>query len=100
LKEITRYKRSIFLLKVELAWLARIMEELVAVENFEVFWDQSRAGYPRIITQKCSNRHGSFLTIEEFDGRKKCGSIMVPEGRFGQRWDRFMVEVRRANSSL
>jgi hypothetical protein len=36
-----KIQRSIFLLKVELAWLARIMEELVAVENFEVFWDQS-----------------------------------------------------------
>jgi hypothetical protein len=88
-----------FLLKIELAWLARMLEELVKVENSEVFWDQSRAGYPIIIAQKCSNRNGSFLTIEEFDVRR-CGSIMIPKGRYGQGWERFMVEVRRANSSL
>ena len=76
--------RSIFLLKKELAWLARIVEELVVVQNSEVFWDHSRAGHPWIIAQKCSNRHGCFFTIEEFDGRRRCGSIMVLEGRFGQ----------------
>lgn len=88
------------MLKVELAWLACIVEKLVAVKNFEVFWDQSRASYPRIIAQKCSNWHGNFLTLEEFDGRRKCGSIMVLEGRFGQGWDRLMVEVCKANCSL
>jgi hypothetical protein len=95
-----RIQRSILLLKEELAWLARIGEELAAVESSEVFWDQSRAGYPRIIAQKCSNRHGCFLTIEEFDGRRRCGSIIVPEGRFGQGWSHFISEVRRANSSI
>jgi hypothetical protein len=30
-------QRSIFLLKVELAWLAHMVKELVRVENFEVF---------------------------------------------------------------
>ena len=34
-------QRSIFLQKDELAWLVRTMEELVAMDNFEVFWDQS-----------------------------------------------------------
>jgi hypothetical protein len=38
--------------------------------------------------------------IEEFDGRRRCSSLMIPEGHYGQGWDRFMVEVRRANSSL
>ena len=93
-------QRSIFLLKVELAWLARTVEELVKVENSEVFWDQSRAGHPKIIAQKCSNRNGNFLTIEEFDGRRRCCSIMIPEGRYGQGWEQFMVDVRRANASF
>ena len=53
---------------------------VVDVETFEVFWDQSRAGYPHLITQKCSNRHGRFLTIEEFDGSKRSSSILIPEG--------------------
>jgi hypothetical protein len=95
-----RKQRFVFLQKEELAWLARTAEDLVAVKNSEVFWDHSRAGYPRIIAQKCSNRHGYFLTIEEFDGRRRCGSILVSEGRYGQGWKRFISEVRRANSSL
>jgi hypothetical protein len=95
-----KHQRSIFVLRDELNWLARIGKELVVVENSEVFWDQSRAGYPRIIAQKCSNRHGNFLLLEEFDGRSKCGSIRIPEGRYGEGWDRFLVELCRANSSL
>jgi hypothetical protein len=66
-----RFQRSIFLMKEEVAWMARIVEELVAEESSEVFWDQSRAGYPRIMAQKRSNRHGYFLLIEEFDGRRR-----------------------------
>jgi hypothetical protein len=48
-------------------WLVGTVKEVVVVETFEVFWNQSRAGYPWIIAQKCSNRHGRFLMIEEFD---------------------------------
>ena len=70
------------------------------METYELFWDQSRARYPRIITQKCSNKHGHFLTVEEFDGRRRCGAILIPEGRYGQGWDRFVSEVRLANSVL
>jgi hypothetical protein len=92
--------RSVFLQKEELAWLARIVEKLAVLQKPEVFWDHSRAGFPRIMAQKCSNRNGRFLTVEEFDGRRKCGSIMVPEGRFGQGWEGFISEVRWANSSL
>ena len=38
--------------------------------------------------------------LEEFDGRSKCGSIRIPEGRYGEGWERFLVELRRANSAL
>jgi hypothetical protein len=68
------------------------------VKTAEVFWDSSRAGYPRIMAQKCVNRHGNFLLIEEFDSRRRSGSIMIPEGRRGQGWDRLKIEVSRANS--
>jgi hypothetical protein len=61
-------RRSIFIQRDELAWLVGQVEEVVDVETSKVFWDQSRAGYPRIIAKKCSNRHGRFLTVEEFDG--------------------------------
>jgi hypothetical protein len=42
-------QRSIFLKKDELVWLVRIVEEMVAVKSSEVFWDQSRVGYLRVI---------------------------------------------------
>ena len=77
-------QRLIFLQNDELAWLVKIVEELVAVESSEVFWDQSRAGYPRIIVQRRSNRHGCFLTVEEFDGRRRYGNILIPKGRYGR----------------
>jgi hypothetical protein len=76
------------------------VEDLVAKKTTEVFWDQSRAGYPRILVEKCSNQHGKFLTIVEFDGRHRSGSIMIPEGRHGQGWNRLKLEVSRVNSSL
>ena len=69
------------------------MEKVVEVDMSEVFWDQSRAEYPRIIAQKCSNRHGRFLTIEEFDGRRRCGTILIPEGRF-------ISKLRMVNASF
>jgi hypothetical protein len=96
----SKMNRSIFLQRAEVAWLDRVVDDLVAVKTAEVFWDSSRAGYPRIMAQKCANRHGNFLLIEEFDGRRRSGSIMIPEGRRGQGWDRLKMEVSRANFSL
>jgi hypothetical protein len=93
-------QRSIFLLKDKLAWLDRKGEELVKGDHAEVFWDQARAGYPRVMAQKRSNRNGNFLEIEEYDGRGRCGSIIIPEGRYGQGWERLKVHVSRAFASL
>jgi hypothetical protein len=93
-------KSSIFVRRDELAWLVGALEEVVEVETSEVFWDQVRAGYPRIIMQKCSNRHGRFLTIKEFDGRRRSGTILILEGRFGQGWAWLIVELDRVKSSL
>jgi hypothetical protein len=93
-------KCSIFIRKDEIVWLVGALEEVAETGQSEVFWDQSRAGFPRLITQKRSNNHGRFLMIEEFDGRRRCGSILVPEGRYGQGWARLMVELDGANSSI
>jgi hypothetical protein len=49
IKRSYKKQRSIFLQKEELAWLACIAEKLAAVQSSEVFWDHSRAGFPRII---------------------------------------------------
>ena len=52
------------------------------------------------MAQKCFNRHGRFLTIKEFDGRRRCDVILIPEGHYGQGWVRFISELRMVNSSL
>jgi hypothetical protein len=91
---------SIFVRRDEIAWLVGALEEVAEDGKSKVFWDQSRAGLPRLITQRCSNRHGRFLVIEEFEGRRRGGSILVPEGRYGQGWARLMVELDGANTSI
>jgi hypothetical protein len=91
---------SVFVHRDELSWLIGALEVVVDVDTSEIFWDQARAGYPRLITQKCSNRHGRFLTIEECEGRKRSGTVLVPEGRQRQGWVTLIAELRRASSSL
>jgi hypothetical protein len=93
-------QRATFIKRDELAWLVGSVEVVIEVETSEVFWDQSRVGYPHIIAQKCSNRHGRFLTIEEFDGRRRRGTILIMEGQYGQGWARLIAELRLASSSL
>jgi hypothetical protein len=94
-----RKQRSIFLQRDEIVWLVGMVKEVVVKETLEVFWDQSRAGYPQIIAQKCSNWHRRFLTLKEFDGRRS-GAILIPKGRYGQGWVHFISEVRVANEAL
>jgi hypothetical protein len=93
-------RRSIFIQRDELAWLVDAVEVAVDKETPEVFWDQARAGYPRLLTQKCSNRHGRFVTIKEFEGRRRIGNILIPEGRYGQGWARLMSELQMMSLSL
>jgi hypothetical protein len=63
--------RSIHLDKDKEAWLIKSYEELVTMKDSRVFWNQSMPGYPLILAHQCSNRHGFFLVIEEFEGRRK-----------------------------
>jgi hypothetical protein len=39
------------------------VEVVLDVESSEVFWDPSRAGFPRVLVQRRSNRHGRFIII-------------------------------------
>jgi hypothetical protein len=91
---------TIFILRDELVWLVGAVEGVVEVDSSEVFWDQARAGFPRIFVQKRYNRHGRFLIIEEFEGRNRRGSILIPEGRHGQGWSRLLSELRTARLAL
>jgi hypothetical protein len=93
-------RRSIFVHKDEISWLVGALEVAAEVDTSEVFWDQLRAGYIRLTTQRCANKHGRFLIIEEYDGRRCSGSIFVPEGRTGQGWVRMISELKRACSLM
>jgi hypothetical protein len=93
-------RRSIFVHRDEISWLVGALEVAAEVDTSEVFWDQSRAGYIRLTTQRCANKHGRFLFIEEYDGRRRSGTILVPEGWTGQGWARMISELRRACSAL
>jgi hypothetical protein len=99
-KSSKKKKGSIFVRREELVWLVGALEMVAEADKPEIFWDQLRAGLPRIQTQKRSNKHGRFLSIEEFEGRRRCGIVLVPEGRFGQGWARLMVELDGALSLL
>jgi hypothetical protein len=88
--------RSILLDKDETAWLIKSFGELVSVQDSRVFWNQSVRGFPRILAQQCYNRHGYFLTVEEYEGRRRSGSIMVPKGRFREGWEKFGFELHLA----
>ena len=61
---------SIHLNILESTWLLNIFDKLVVAKDSSVYWDRSILGFPRILAQCCFNRHGSFLVIEEYDGRE------------------------------
>jgi hypothetical protein len=60
-----------------------------------VFWNQYVSGFPQILAQQCSNRHGFFLIIEEYEGRRSKGFVLVPKGKVGEGegWKRFGEEL-------
>jgi hypothetical protein len=91
---------SLFVQRDEIAWLVGAVEGVLDVDTSEVFWDPSSAAYPRILVQRQENRHGRFIFIEDFEGRNRRGSVLIPEGRYGQGWTRLVSELRIARSSL
>jgi hypothetical protein len=91
---------SIFIHRDEINWLVGAVEVALDVETSEVFWDPSSAGFPRVLVQRRANRHGSFIFIEEYGGRNRRGSVLIPEGRYGQGWCRLVSELKIARSAL
>ena len=91
---------TIYIQRVEIAWLVGAAEEAMDVDTSEVYWDQSRAGVPRLLVQRRANRHGRFITIEEYEGKNHRGSVVIPEGRHGQGWTRLTSELKIARMVL
>jgi hypothetical protein len=87
---------SIFIQRDEIAWMVGAVEEVLEVDSSAVYWDPSSAGFPRVLVQRRSNRHGNFILIEEYEGRNRRGSVLIPEGRYGQGWSRLISELRIA----
>jgi hypothetical protein len=46
--------------------------------------------------QRCFNRHGSYLVVEEFIVDRRSDSILVPEGRASKGWKLLGSELRLA----
>jgi hypothetical protein len=61
-----------------------------------VFWRRSRPGFPGIFAQRCANKHGRFLSVEDYEGGKRRGFILVPEGWKGEGWSAFQSELDSA----
>jgi hypothetical protein len=76
------------------------VEEAMDVETSEVYWDPSSTGFPCVLVQRRANRHGRFIFIEEFEGNKRRGSVLIPEGRYGQGWNRLASELRTVRMTL
>jgi hypothetical protein len=91
---------SVFIQRDEVVWMVGAVEKAMDVETSEVYWDPSSAGFPRVLVQRRANRHGRFIFIEEFEGNKRRGSVLVPEGRYGQGWSRLTSELRATRMSL
>jgi hypothetical protein len=91
---------SIFIQRDEIAWMVGAVEEVLEVDSSAVYWDPSSAGFPRVLVQRRSNRHGNFILIEEYEGRNRRGSVLIPEGRYGQGWSRLISELRIARLTL
>jgi hypothetical protein len=91
---------SVFIQRDEVVWMVGAVEKAMDVETSEVYWDPSSAGFPRVLVQRRANRHGRFIIIEEFEGNKRRGSVLIPEGRYGQGWSRLTSELRAARMSL
>jgi hypothetical protein len=91
---------SIFILREEIVWMVGAVEEVLEVNSSAVYWDPSSAGFPRVLVQRRANRHGNFIFIEEYEGRNRRGSVLIPEGRYGQGWTRLISELRIARLTL
>jgi hypothetical protein len=59
--------RSILLNKDETTWLHGSFENLMVVRDSRVFWNQSIPGFPRILAQRRSNRHGEGWTRSAYE---------------------------------
>ena len=60
-----------------------------------MYWDRSKSGFPRVLAQRCFKRRGSFLLFEEYDGKERCGTVLVLEGH-GKGWYRFISGLQIA----
>lgn len=84
--------RSIRLNSKDSSWLLASVEELIAAKDSVVFWRRSRSGFPSTLVQRCANKHGRFLIVEDFGGDRHRGSILVLEGKNGEGWESFRTE--------
>ncbi|CAI9776149.1 unnamed protein product [Fraxinus pennsylvanica] len=75
--------------------VAGAIEDLISKPYIESFARTFRVGDAVIFLQRCSNRKGRFISIQEIHRGGRKGAIIIPEGRNGVGWRGFGVELRR-----
>ncbi|CAI9783586.1 unnamed protein product [Fraxinus pennsylvanica] len=75
--------------------VAGAIEDLISKPYIESFARTFRVGDTVIFLQRCSNRKGRFISIQEIHRGGRKGTIIIPEGRNGVGWRGFGVELRR-----
>jgi hypothetical protein len=66
---------------VNIYWLLAIVEEFALEEGMTEFWRCSEVCFPALLAQCCSNKHGLFLVVVEYNGGRWTGFILVSKGR-------------------
>jgi len=70
------------------------MEDVIQEEGMKDFKRTSRVGVTAFLAQWCSNKHGHYLALAEYDGLGRKGFIVVQEGKGGKGWSSFSLELR------
>uniref|UniRef100_A0A2N9FVR5 Reverse transcriptase domain-containing protein n=1 Tax=Fagus sylvatica TaxID=28930 RepID=A0A2N9FVR5_FAGSY len=87
--------RSVFMGKESAITLLAALEELVTLKNTGNFVRTIREGETVFIAQRCSNTKGRYVSLQAIHKGGRRGQIIIPEGRNGDGWRGFALELRR-----
>ena len=78
-----------------LEWLTTTMEAVLQAGKNLDFTKHLREGSRTFMAQRCSNKHGRFLTVTGYGGGGRRSVVAIPEGYEGLGWEKFAAELRR-----
>jgi hypothetical protein len=86
---------TLFLGEVRLAWLLKMMQELVLDTIGIGACRDHRMGSSVVFLQKRMNKYGKFMEITEYGRGGRRSFLVIPEGREGQGWKHYIVQLGR-----